>query len=102
MSGTLTRYPSRSTGIIRGMISRTPTPEDLRILRAAAEGRLRSSSTGRWQIEGENRPDRKSRERLRSRNLIWYGYTPAGHLDYGSLVATPRGQEVLNEAARQA
>lgn len=46
------------------------TAEEMRILRAAAEGRLRMNSAGRYVIDGEARPDRKAREKLMLRALI--------------------------------
>ena len=68
------------------------TVEELRILRAAAEGRLTCGhSSGRWQIAGEPRPDRKSRERLKKRGLIDYA---AG--SWTVLEATPLGRSRLD------
>ncbi len=71
------------------------TDEHYRILRAAADYRLRSNSAGRWVIFGEPRPDRKSRERLTARGLIGYGKLESGRIDYDSLTLTDKGREAL-------
>jgi hypothetical protein len=52
----------------------TLTNEQMRILYAIREGRMTVNSHGRYVIEGEERPDRKSREQLRSRGLIAHFY----------------------------
>lgn len=50
------------------------TAEQWRILVAIDDGRLSMNSAGRYVIDGEERPDRKSRERLRGRGLIDHFY----------------------------
>lgn len=47
------------------------TSEQLRILVAAAEGRLRiDPDTARYKIDGGDPPDRRERERLQKRGLL--------------------------------
>ncbi len=78
------------------------TDEHYRILRAAADRRLRTNRAARWTIAGEARPDRKSRERLKARGLIDYPQIePAAPKmaglawDFGRLVLTDKGREAL-------
>lgn len=72
------------------------TAEHRRILQAAADGTLRTNENQRWTITGQQRPDRKSREQLKSRGLIDYGtHASSGRIDYRRLVATPKGREAL-------
>ena len=47
-----------------------PTNEALRILVAIRDKTLTMNSAGRYVIEGQERPDRATREKLRSRGLI--------------------------------
>ncbi len=63
------------------------TDEHHRILRAAAEGRLRTNDAGRWLIDGEARPSRRAREQLNSWGLITYGIRDA--------LPTVKGREAL-------
>lgn len=51
------------------------TEEMWRILIAVDEGRLSVNRHGRYEIDREERPDRKSREKLRSRGLIAHYYS---------------------------
>jgi hypothetical protein len=44
--------------------------EEVRILRAAGEGRLSVTDTGRYVIAQEDRPDRRARQRLQRQQLI--------------------------------
>jgi hypothetical protein len=44
--------------------------EQLRILVAAAEGRLKMKLAGRYEIEGEPPPARRDREKLQKRGLL--------------------------------
>ena len=60
-----------------GTASDSPPPitdEQARILRAVSEGRMVVNGAGRYVIDGEPRPDRKSREQLRGRGLIDHFY----------------------------
>lgn len=50
------------------------TSEELRILQAAADGRLRRGEIGRYLIDGESNPDRRTRERLMSRGWIEHAF----------------------------
>ncbi len=64
------------------------TAEQARIVRAAASGRLRTNEHGRWVIAGEERPERKPRERLAKRGLI--AWQPGG-----AVIATAAGLAAL-------
>lgn len=69
------------------------TPEQVRILRAARDGRLRVNGNGRYEIEGELSPDRRERERLMHRDLLPRGQrTP--------VPLTMRGEDALAVAPR--
>lgn len=46
------------------ILERIVNAEEVRILRAAADGRLRMNAAGRYVIDGEARPERKAREKL--------------------------------------
>lgn len=46
------------------------TDEMARILVAIEDGRLFLNPAGRWEIQGEKRPERRSRDLLRGRGLI--------------------------------
>lgn len=71
--------------------------EELRILRAVAERRLRVNKGGRYVIDGEARPKRQVRERLMSRGLISpLGLTKKGWERYEELLA----QEAASEEGR--
>jgi hypothetical protein len=78
--------------------------EELRILRAVAERRLRVNECGRYVIDGEARPKRQVRERLMSRGLISLrdltmnggGLTKKGWERYEELLA----QEAASEEGR--
>ena len=73
--------------------------EQLRILRAAHEGRLVSNEHGRWVITGEaQRPERRERQRLHGRGMIDYARTASDREDYNQLVATARGVAALAAA----
>jgi hypothetical protein len=68
------------------------THEQLRILVAAAEGRLRFvSASYRYKIDGEDPPDRRERERLQKRGLL-------SRRSPGRAVLTERGREALATA----
>jgi hypothetical protein len=73
------------------------TDEQQRILRAAAQRRLRVNEHGRWLIDGEARPDRRSREKLRQRGLI--DNPPWDEMEapqrWALLVPTARGADIL-------
>lgn len=71
------------------------TDEHLRILIAIDEGRMKCNQHGRYVIEEEERPDRKSREQLRSRGLAvpWYTFGQ-GH----EWRLTAKGRKVLRAA----
>lgn len=47
-----------------------PSNEELRILHAINEGRMKTNSAGRYVIDGEPRPNRATREKLRKRGYI--------------------------------
>jgi hypothetical protein len=70
------------------------TDEQRRILTAASQGRLVSLVSGRWAIYGEARPDRRSRERLKSRGLIDYPVR-GGRPVFDVLIATDLGRDQL-------
>lgn len=69
-----------------------PTDEELRILRAARDGRIHSS--GRWVIDGEARPERPALESVKRHG--WVADALAG----GGWVyeLTPSGRAVLEAA----
>lgn len=69
------------------------TDEMWRILRAISERRMNLNPAGRYIIPGEDRPDAKSREKLRKRGLIEHRYTQ-GIGSYWCL--TNKGWEVLD------
>jgi hypothetical protein len=51
------------------------TDEQVRILRAAADGRLNQNEHGRWIIADERRPERKDRVKLLNNGFItWPHY----------------------------
>lgn len=62
--------------------------EEMRILRAARDGRLRLNEHGRYVIDGEPRPSRKERERLLRYDWI---YRVAGRNCPVEITATGRG-----------
>lgn len=64
------------------------SPEQRRILTAAANGRLRKNEAGRYVIEGDARPERRTRERLLRRYLIYRTVD-------GTVKLTHRGRELL-------
>jgi hypothetical protein len=45
-----------------------PTDEELRILRAARDGRI--YSTGHWIIDGESRPERRALDAVKERGWV--------------------------------
>jgi hypothetical protein len=45
-----------------------PTDEELRILRAARDGRIHS--TGHWVIDGESRPERRALDAVKQRGWV--------------------------------
>lgn len=72
-------------------------PDEMwRILCAVDEGRLLMNSNGRYEIEGEERPDRKSREKLRSRGLIDHWYELGGRGSHWRVTA--KGKAALRAA----
>lgn len=73
------------------------TDEMRRILRAIAENRMTVNSVGRYLIEGESRPDRRSRELLRGRGLIEHRYE-MGRGSYWRITA--KGKAVLRDSAQ--
>jgi hypothetical protein len=77
----------------KGRVQLRPiSPEQLRILVAAAESRLTfEMSAYRYSIEGEASPDRKEREKLQKRGLL---SRPSGN----EPVLTERGREALAHA----
>jgi len=96
-------------------MTRHLSSEELRILKAAAEGRLVMNNTGRWIITPSLRPDgftntvprprTRARDHLQRRRLI--GYPPSGDgwggRDGRALEATPAGLAVLKaEEAKDA
>ena len=56
----------------------TLTPEAVRLLRAARDGRLNINPGGRYVITGEHRPDRLTREKLMRERLLTWRFRPAG------------------------
>lgn len=67
--------------------------EQLRILRAARDGHLRMTTSGRYEIDGGRRPTPSTRARLQD-----IGYLP--HLPPAGLVAlTDAGRDALRERA---
>ena len=50
------------------------TDEECRILIAAGERRLFLNKAGRYEIDQEERPDRRTRENLKKRGLLSFGY----------------------------
>jgi hypothetical protein len=50
------------------------TDEECRILIAAEEHRLFLNKQGRYEIDQEERPDRRTRENLKKRGLLSFGY----------------------------
>jgi hypothetical protein len=74
------------------------TDEQLRILRAAGDGRLVLAASGRWIIEGEWRPDRRERERLMKRGYVEYGRWPDGREASDRLFPTVLGYRTIGEA----
>ena len=55
--------------------------EELRILRAARDGRLYTNEAGRWMIDGEARPDPRARQYLgQSMRLCGRRITDEGRL----------------------
>ena len=56
----------------------TLTPEAVRLLRAARDGRLNINPGGRYVITGEHRPDRLTREKLMRAQLLTWRFRPAG------------------------
>lgn len=73
------------------------TDEHLRILIAVEDERLIVNKHGRYEIEGEERPDRKSREQLRSRGLIASRY---GNLDNPWRI-TAKGKTALDRGIQR-
>jgi len=72
--------------------SRVPLDrEGARIIIAIQDGRWDINSSGRYIIDGEERPDRKTRERLQKRGLIDWHYTANGYEWY----VTPKGDATL-------
>lgn len=64
--------------------------EEIRILRAAEDGRLGMNESGRYVITGEVRPERKARERLiYDHQLLTWRSRPAG------LVLTGEGRAYM-------
>lgn len=70
-----------------------PDAEGFRILAAIRDGRMIVNEHGRYLIAGEDRPDRKTRERLRSRGYIDSRYDFGGRGSYW--IVTARGVEAL-------
>jgi len=68
------------------------TPEQLRILRAARDGRLHSS--GHWVIDGESRPERQALDAVKRHG--WVADAIAG--GRWSYDLTPDGRAVLDAA----
>lgn len=58
---------------------RVVNAEEKRILWAAREGRMHTNRSGRYVIDGEPRPDRKTRERLVRRG--WIAWTRGEQYD---------------------
>lgn len=54
--------------------SRRLSDEEIRILIAAEEHRLFLNKQGRYEIDQEVRPDRRTRENLKKRGLLSFGY----------------------------
>lgn len=54
--------------------SRRLFDEEIRILIAAEEHRLFLNKQGRYEIDQEVRPDRRTRENLKKRGLLSFGY----------------------------
>lgn len=69
-----------------------PTDEELRILRAARDGRIHSS--GRWVIDGEPRPERPALESVKRHGWV------ADALGRGGWIyeLTPSGRAALESA----
>jgi len=73
------------------------TDEHLRILIAIDEERFSVNRHGRYVIDGEERPNRKSREQLRSRGLI------SSHFERGVGTwwrVTAKGKNLLDREIR--
>lgn len=64
--------------------------EQIRILRAAKDGRLRTNEHGRYAIDGEPRPDRKARAKLMRERWIVPLYARPG-----AVRITEEGQAAL-------
>ena len=71
-----------------------PTDEELRILRAARDGRIHS--TGRWVIDGEPRPERRALDAVKQRGWVVDGLA-GGSWRYE---LSPSGRAVLDAAER--
>lgn len=75
------------------------TDEEARILRAADRGALRVNGSGRYVIDGEARPDRKSRERMFQRGYLGWKWTMTrlGRVPQGTeaIILTPDGLSAL-------
>jgi hypothetical protein len=71
------------------------TNEMWRILIAIDERRLFMNTAGRYEIEGEERPDRKSREKVFKRGLAAHLYVLRGDYPYR---VTAKGKVALKAA----
>jgi hypothetical protein len=71
------------------------SPEQLRILRAARDGRIHS--VGHWVIDGESRPERRALDEVVSNGWVESAIA-GGAFTY---VLTDGGRRVLDEAERE-
>lgn len=69
----------------------TMTQEACRLLRAACRGSLRLNAAGRWVVEYDQRPDRRTREALTKAEYIEWFTGP----DYTGLRITDKGLRAL-------
>jgi hypothetical protein len=78
------------------MSARKPLDAEMvRILTAAAEGRLYVSASGRWKIMGDKLPARRARELLMWRGYLAYSW----RVQRGDAALTESGARALAEAA---
>jgi len=78
-------------------VPRPLTPEELRILRAAADYRLVTEPSGRWIITGEARPCGRARQHLLRKGLI---DNPVTRPRWSRLVATQCGLDWLADSSQ--
>lgn len=83
-------------GSVGSVSKRRLSDEEYRILLAAQEGTLYLSSQGRWQIQGEEVPDRRTRENLVKRFCI----APVGRWPQISYRITPKGKTAFDREIR--